>query len=44
MPVATGSGILPRGTYGFAPGPNADTYAFTQTEWLRNIYRIPLHL
>jgi DNA-binding winged helix-turn-helix (wHTH) protein/Tol biopolymer transport system component len=35
--------VLPHGTEGFAPGPDPDTYAFTRTEWLRNIYRIPLH-
>lgn len=40
---ATGAEILPHGTDGFAPGPDPDTYAFTRTEWLRNIYRIPLH-
>ena len=41
--AATGSDILPHGTEGFAPGPSPDTYAFTRTEWLSNIYRIPLH-
>jgi DNA-binding winged helix-turn-helix (wHTH) protein/Tol biopolymer transport system component len=35
--------ILPHDTSGFAPGPNPATYAFSRTEWLRNIYRIPLH-
>jgi hypothetical protein len=43
MPTAAGSGILPHGTAGLAPGPRPDIYAFTRTEWLRNIYRIPLH-
>jgi len=42
-PSAIGrSDILPHNTEGFAPGPNPDTYAFTKTEWLSNIYRIPL--
>ena len=39
----TEAAILPHDTGGFAPGPDPDTYAFTRTEWLRNIYRIPLH-
>jgi DNA-binding winged helix-turn-helix (wHTH) protein/Tol biopolymer transport system component len=43
MPRAAGSGILPHGTDGLAPGPRPDIYAFTRSEWLRNIYRIPLH-
>jgi DNA-binding winged helix-turn-helix (wHTH) protein/Tol biopolymer transport system component len=43
MPTTTASGILPHQTDGLAPGPDPDTYAFTRTEWLRNIYRIPLH-
>lgn len=34
--------VLPHDTDGFAPGSDPDTYAFTRTEWLRNIYRIPL--
>lgn len=41
--ATTGGRILPHDTEGFAPGPDPDTYAFTRTEWLRNIYRIPLH-
>ncbi|HUN71250.1 MAG TPA: winged helix-turn-helix domain-containing protein [Steroidobacteraceae bacterium] len=40
--AATGSEVLPHRTAGFAPGPSPDTYAFTRTEWLRNIYRTPL--
>ncbi|HEX3844446.1 MAG TPA: winged helix-turn-helix domain-containing protein [Steroidobacteraceae bacterium] len=39
----TAADILPHGTGGFAPGPDPDTYAFSRIEWLRNIYRIPLH-
>lgn len=35
--------ILPHGTDGLAPGPDPGIYAFTRTEWLRNIFRIPLH-
>lgn len=42
-PTATGSGVLPHPADGLAPGPEPGIYAFTQTEWLRNIYRIPLH-
>ena len=42
-PTAPGSAILPHHADGLAPGPDPDTYAFTRTEWLRNIYRIPLH-
>lgn len=41
--ASNASDILPHPADGFAAGPNPDTYAFTQTEWLRNIYRIPLH-
>jgi eukaryotic-like serine/threonine-protein kinase len=41
--VAAGAALLPHGTGGFAPGPDPDTYAFSRAEWLRNIYRIPLH-
>lgn len=44
VPLATARmPVLPHETAGFAPGPNPDTYAFTRTEWLRNIFRIPLH-
>ena len=43
LPADNASGILPHGTEGFAPGPHPGTYAFTRTEWLRNIFRIPLH-
>ena len=39
----TATDILPHHTNGLAPGPDPDTYAFSRTEWLRNIYRIPLH-
>ncbi|HEX5458984.1 MAG TPA: winged helix-turn-helix domain-containing protein [Steroidobacteraceae bacterium] len=42
-PTAAGSGILPYDAGGLAPGPEPGTYAFTRTERLRNIYRIPLH-
>lgn len=42
VPSMSDEGIVLHGTQGFAPGPDPDTYAFTQTEWLRNIYRIPL--
>jgi Tol biopolymer transport system component len=41
--ATTGAQLLPHGTPGFAPGPNPDTYAFSRAQWLRNIYRIPLH-
>jgi DNA-binding winged helix-turn-helix (wHTH) protein/Tol biopolymer transport system component len=41
--AATANDLLPHGTDGFAPGPDPDTYAFTRSDWLRNIYRIPLH-
>lgn len=41
--AAATADILPHETEGFAPGPGPDTYAFTRTDWLRNIYRIPLH-
>jgi eukaryotic-like serine/threonine-protein kinase len=41
--ASTGSDTLPHATEGFAPGPDPDTYAFTRIDWLRNIYRIPLH-
>lgn len=40
--TTSGTYVLPHGTGGL-PGPNPDTYAFTHTEWLRNIFRIPLH-
>lgn len=40
--AAAGARILPHDVGGFAPGPDPGTYAFTRTEWLRNIYRIPL--
>lgn len=43
MTAGSSLNILPHGTEGFAPGPDPDTYAFTRTDWLRNIYRIPLH-
>jgi len=43
VPAQTGPDILPHGVGGFSPGPDPDTYAFTRTEWLRNIFRIPLH-
>lgn len=43
LAAAAGTRILPHDAAGFAPGPDPDTYAFTKTEWLRNIYRIPLH-
>lgn len=43
LTAITEGDLLPHGTEGFAPGPGPDTYAFTRTEWLRNIYRIPLH-
>jgi hypothetical protein len=39
----TAADILPHETNGVAPGPDPDTYAFSRAEWLRNIYRIPLH-
>ena len=40
--TAIANDVMPHDTGGFAPGPNPDVYAFTRTEWLRNIYRIPL--
>lgn len=42
LPLA-GPDVLPHGVSGFSPGPDPNTYAFTRTEWLRNIFRIPLH-
>ncbi|MGH2835951.1 MAG: winged helix-turn-helix domain-containing protein [Solirubrobacteraceae bacterium] len=35
--------LLPHAIEGFFPGRKPATYVFTRTEWLRNIYRIPLH-
>lgn len=43
LAAAPAGDILPHGAGGFAPGPNPDTYVFTRTDWLRNIFRIPLH-
>lgn len=34
--------VMPHDTVGFSPGPTPGVYAFTRTDWLRNIYRIPL--
>lgn len=35
--------ILPHAPEGFVPSGDPAVYVFTQREWLRNIYRIPLH-
>ena len=43
LPLASADGILPHATSGLAPGPDPSTYAYTQTQQLQNIYRIPLH-
>jgi dipeptidyl aminopeptidase/acylaminoacyl peptidase len=43
VPAQSGGPFLEHATEGFAPGPDADTYVFTRTQWLRNIFRIPLH-
>lgn len=42
LPAPAAKSVLPHDIEGFAPGPDPGTYAFTRTEWLRNIYRIPL--
>ncbi|HEU4624487.1 MAG TPA: winged helix-turn-helix domain-containing protein [Steroidobacteraceae bacterium] len=42
LPVRRDEGTIPHPTDGFFPGPDPDTYAFTTSERLRNIYRIPL--
>jgi hypothetical protein len=42
LSTAIAKDVVPHDTGAFAPGPNPDVYAFTRTEWLRNIYRIPL--
>lgn len=43
LPLVADAGLLPHDTDEFAPGPRPDTYAFTRTDRLQNIYRIPLH-
>lgn len=43
LPQTDGPDVLPHGVGGLAAGPDPGTYAFTQTVWLRNIFRIPLH-
>ena len=43
VPQTAGPDVLAHGVGGLAPGPDPGTYAFTQTVWLRNIFRIPLH-
>jgi hypothetical protein len=42
-PEDAGDAILPHATEGFAPSGDPAAYVLTQREWLRNIYRIPLH-
>jgi hypothetical protein len=36
------SGVLQFERSGIAPGPDPETYAFTQTNVHRNLYRVPL--
>lgn len=43
LPAPTGVKLMPYETIAFSPGPDRDTYVFTRSELLQNIYRIPLH-